>query len=214
MLPLSREAIEEARFLLGRGYARPSVVRFVGDKHTLNKSQRLLLYRCVYPPQASKCHLGKAVSPEYVHGNPLTVDGYNVLLTLSSAIEGRPIYLCDDGFVRDISARRRSLSPSKLSGRLGPIISALEQLMPSHVTFIYDKQVSRSGELANKTIRAFGATQIPIAAKTSGKADSEAINSGEILATSDSVIIEKANRVFDLAGYVITRHLGITPTKI
>ncbi|MCQ5376550.1 MAG: DUF434 domain-containing protein [Candidatus Methanomethylicia archaeon] len=214
MLPLSREAIEEARYLLERGYARPSVVRFVGDKHVLNKSQRLLLYRCVYPPQASKTHLCKAVSPECVHGNPLTIDGYNVLLTLSSAIEGRPIYLCDDGFVRDISARKRSLSPTRLSACLDPIIRALEQLTPSRVTFIYDKQVSRSGELASKTVKAFGATRIQIAARTSGKADSEALNSGEILATSDSVMIEKASRVFDLAGHIIIRHLGLTPTKI
>lgn len=214
MLPVSKEAVEVVRYLLERGYARPSVIRFVGDRHALSKSQRLFLFRCVYPPQASKDHMRRAVAPEMVEGNPITIDGYNVLLTLSAAMEGRPVYLCDDGFVRDISPRGRSLSPSRLTGGIGLLMGALQQLRPSRATFIYDRQVSKSGELAKMTMKAFEASQIAIEARTSSRADSEAISAGEILATSDSVIIENAKSAFDLAGYAITRHLGLTPTKI
>ncbi|MDO8635402.1 MAG: DUF5616 domain-containing protein [Dehalococcoidia bacterium] len=32
-------------------------------------------------------------------GKRLAIDGYNVLVTVESALQGKPVVMCDDGFV-------------------------------------------------------------------------------------------------------------------
>jgi hypothetical protein len=55
---------------------------------------------------------------------------------------------------------------------------------------------------------------VPGGASTATSADFEVLKKGGIVSSSDSIIIERAERVFDLAAYVIMNKLHLTPPKI
>jgi len=214
MLSVRREAVEDLRYLLSRGYGRISAVKFVGDKYVLDKSQRLLLYRGVYPPEAASAHQSKMVGLADLSQSALSVDGFNVLWTVDGALKGRPLFLCDDGFVRDISAIHGSVTEGDLSKPLDLIIVALKDLNPKSAYFVFDRLISRSGEISREVRRLLSSASLKGGASTAASADFEVLRRGEIVATSDSVMIEKASCVFDLAAYIITRQLRLNPPKI
>jgi hypothetical protein len=208
------EAVEDLRYLLSRGYGRISAVKFVGDKYVLDKSQRLLLYRGVYPPEGALNHQKKLVEPSSIDQSTLSIDGFNVLWTVNGALKGRPIYLCDDGFARDISAIHGSVTESDISKPLDLIIATLKDLNPKQVYFIFDRLISRSGEISHDVKQLLSLASLKGDASTATSADFEVLRKGEIVVTSDSIIIEKAPRAFDLAAYIITKQLHLTIPKI
>jgi len=214
MLSVRREAVEDLRYLLSRGYGRISAVKFVGDKYVLDKSQRLLLYRGVYPLEAASAHQKKMVAPADLNQSVLSVDGFNVLWTVDGALKGRPLFLCDDGFVRDISAIHGTVTEGDISKPLDLIIDVLNELKPKNVHFVFDRLISRSGEISKDVRGRLSAAGLRGGASTAASADFEVLKKGEIVATSDSVMIEKTAKVFDLAAYVINERIRITPSKI
>ncbi|MEJ5292387.1 MAG: DUF434 domain-containing protein [Candidatus Methanosuratincola sp.] len=209
-----REAAADLRYLLSKGYKRSSAVRFVADRYRLCRSDRFALYRCVYPSEVAEAHLRKLVPAEDLDGTTMSIDGFNVLRTVHGALHGHPIYLCDDGFLRDISIGFRKPTFEDLCECLELVISCIQGLKPRLAVFVYDRPVSRSGDLSKKTMEVMSARGVQGAAKTSMRSDSEILSCGEVVATSDSVVIEKASKSFDLGGYVVSNVLKIPPTKI
>ncbi len=214
MLGVSPDAAADLRYLLTRGYGRISSVKFVGDKHRLDKAQRLILYRGVYPTEAAAAHSGKLVGPEAVSGRRLAIDGYNVLITISGAVSGTPVFLCDDGLVRDSSEMHSSASREDLTRPLGPALESLRAIRPSGAFFVFDRLISRSGDLSKKVAQEMRKRGVPGGASTATSADFEVLERGEVVSSSDSVVIDRAQSVFDLAGYVIRERLGIVLQKI
>lgn len=207
MIPLKikREALEDLRFLLNRGYDKSASIRFVGDKYLLNREQRLLLYRAVYPECISILHKSKLVNPEHIEDNLLLIDGFNVLWTIISAIKGHPVYLCDDGIVRDLSEIHGAIKYWDIFTNLKPIISFIPRLKPKKIIFFFEQQISRSGEIAATVRKLLSEINIEGEARTVQSPDYELICSNGVIATSDSIVIEKSRRIFDFAGYVIRK---------
>ncbi|MBC7120933.1 MAG: DUF434 domain-containing protein [Candidatus Methanosuratus sp.] len=209
-----RDAAADLRYLLSKGYKRSSAVRFVADRYGIGKTERLALYRCVYPREVADSHFRKIVPAENLSGAALSVDGFNVLRTVFGAMRGHPIYLCDDGFVRDISIGRRNPAIEELCKCLDLVISCICTLKPRFTVFVYDRPISRSGDLSKRTLEAMGTKGLAGESRTSARPDSEVLSCGDVVATSDSAMIERALRVFDLGGYIVTSRLGALPTKI
>jgi len=207
-----KRAVEDFRYLLGRGYNRESALKFVGDKYQLNKSIRLLLYRCVYGKSEAKKHREKLVSITEMKNEVLAVDGYNSLITVESMLENKPIILCDDGFIRDLSAIHGKYKfTSTTIQALKLLAKTLLKSKIKQVKFFFDSQVSRSGELASLTRKILVEAGLDGDALAVKKADSEVLGWSKIVASSDAVIIQKANKVFDLAGETIKQE---NPKKI
>ncbi|MCQ8892105.1 MAG: DUF434 domain-containing protein [Candidatus Methanosuratincola sp.] len=209
-----RDAAVDLRILLSKGYKRSSAVRFVADRYRLCRTDRLALFRCVYPEDVAEVHLRKLVPAEDLRGATISVDGFNILRTVYAALHGRPLYLCDDGFVRDISTGLSKPKFGDLVECLGLVIPCICDLRTSFAIFVYDRPVSRSGDLSKKTEELMGAKGVPGASKTSMRPDSEILACGDVVATSDSVVIARASKCFDLGGYLVSKILGSPPTKI
>jgi hypothetical protein len=214
MLEVNPDAVADIRHLLTRGYGRISSVKFVGDKYGLGKAQRLILYRGVYPPQLASAHAEKLVSQDAVSGRRLAIDGYNALITINGALSGAPVFLCDDGLIRDSSEMHSSASKENLIKPLSLSLSCLKAAHPAGAFFVFDRLISRSGELSKQVANEMKACDIPGGASTATSADFEVLKRGEIVSSSDSIIVDKAKLVFDLAGHVIREQLGIEPQKI
>lgn len=203
-----KSAAKDFRFLLNRGYSRRSALVLVGNRHELSAAERDILNRGVFSREDSQ-RKKKRIPLSLLPGFPLAVDGHNVIITVESALRGLPLVWADDGFIRDIARAARGYAPSSVSSQaLDLICTAISRHRPPSILFLLDSPVSRSGELA-ATIRKYlsrydltgTAKAVPVPEKLL-KCFEGAV------ATSDSVIIDNAKKVLDLAGYIIRYRLN------
>jgi hypothetical protein len=200
------EAAKDLRYLLERGYHRESALKLIVDKYQLSTKQKLLLYRAVYDSSTAAKHKEKIVTADRIIDSNLAVDGYNVMITVESGLQGGLLVICDDGFVRDISAVHGKHRITSITERaLSIILKAVQELKPAKINFFFDAQVSKSGELASYVRRILKGSGLTGDACAVERADVSTLDFGEVVATSDSVLISKAGAVFDLAGEILKK---------
>lgn len=210
-----KDAAYDLRFLLDRGYSKKQALEFVSTRYSLSKKWRLLLYRCIFSKKECKMHKQKRVNVQKILGKRVYVDGYNVLITVESLLLKDPIYLCDDGFVRDIRCIFGKYKFSEITGQaLELIIKELSKLAPSEIFFFYDKPVSYSGELCKMTRNLLEKHFNFGSAETINNVDTSLVRFKEhIICTSDVFIIDNVDFVFDLPAYIAKQH-GIQLLKL
>jgi len=203
------EAAKDLRYLLERGYHRESALRLIVDKYQLSTKQKLLLYRAVYDSSTAAKHKEKIITADKIRGSRLAIDGYNVMITVESGLRGGLLVLCDDGFIRDISAVHGKYRMTSMTEKaLRMIVRAVQELKPAKTNFFFDAQVSKSGELASHVRRTLERSGLIGSAYAVERADVSTLNFGDIIATSDSVLISKAGAVFDVAGKILKKNFG------
>lgn len=196
------EASRDYKYLLDRGYKQKVVLDLVTSRYGLSSVERALLLRCVHSSQDVEAIRGKRV--ESVTHYPLIIDGYNVLLTIHSVLEGIEVFLCDDGFVRDLrKSYRKGIELRMLENATELLKKELQELGPSSVTIVLDKNVSYSAHHAD-TIRNLVKNSAEII--LADKADMRVIGGSGIIASSDYVVISRARRIYDLAGEIIKKN--------
>lgn len=199
-----REAAKDLRYLLTRRYNRRGAVVFVGDRYLLNKNERHLLFRAIYPKEEVAKRKAKLVPIGEICGKILAVDGYNVLVILESLLKGLPLILADDGFVRDISGVFNKYRMSEDTFKaIDLILLELGKHPPRSVYFFFDQPISKSGELAALVRRKLMECRLEGDAKAVKQPESAVIKMGEVVASSDSVVIKRARKIVDLAGHIV-----------
>jgi len=197
-------ACVDYKYLLSRGYGREGALRIVGDKYLLSKVERLVLYRTIFSPFEIEERRSKSVRSASLEGNTLAIDGFNVLTTVEVALREEDLFLCEDGFLRDLTSAYRKVKINEYTFMaVEKLLNALKELKVRDALIVLDSQVSHSGELCSYINSAMGSEGVKGIAYTSKNADSELISLGGIVASSDSYVISKARSVFDLAGYII-----------
>ncbi len=208
-------AARDLRFLLSRGYPRESALKFVGDHYQLHQRERDLLYRGVYPLDVASSRKRKMITPSALKGRRLVVDGYNVLITLESALKNKDLLLADDGFTRDVSRVFRGFRPTALTKHVWTtVLTFLKDYPPKETIVLLDSPISKSGELALRICRWFAETHLNGKALTTPCTEREMLKIPGIYASADSFIIEKAEWIFDLAGHLIRRRLRLSPIRL
>lgn len=198
LMPKDKKAIKDLLYLLNRGYPRESAVNFVSNHYRLPQMERHLLARCVFSEKEASEHRVKAVSLSGVRGRRLGIDGYNVLITIESLLAGKRVVLCNDGFVRDLRAlfgkyRAGPTTPQAIAELIDVVIRA----QPREVVVLFDKQVSRSGELAADFRRRIEAAGLHGDSVAVGGVDRK-LEGFEVVASSDRAVIKRARRVWDI----------------
>lgn len=196
-----KDPVHDLRFLLDRGYNKDPAIKIVADKYRLAKKQRNFLLRAVFSKEEAKEHKKKII--KNVRGKDLAIDGYNVLITVESHLKKKEIFVSDDGFVRDISATFGKYKITRTTPKaIGMILEKIKKMGPRNVTFIFDSQVSKSGELCKIFKEKMRELGIVGTAKTAKNTDYVISKSKDVVCTSDRAIIKKADKVLDLAGEV------------
>ena len=194
-----RRAATEARYLLDRGYPKGSALRFVSDHHRLPQEQRYVLVRVLVAAGLARSRMSKIVPLKALRGNALFVDGYNVLITAESLLEGSPVYLCDDGFLRDTRGIFKRYTVSHLTAQaLSSILDLLVLAAPARLEILLDQQISRSGELAGQIRGMMAERCLPGAARTAKDVDHRLKTAAAIVASGDGDVIDAASAVVDL----------------
>ncbi|MFX1487180.1 MAG: DUF434 domain-containing protein [Promethearchaeota archaeon] len=200
------EAAKDLRYLLSRSYGRTSAVNFIGDKYLLDKEERHILFRAVYPPEDAEKRRNKLISIEKVENKVLAIDGYNQIIVVESLLNRLPIIDCDDGFIRDITGVFSNYKVSNVTyDAIKLILDLVVEYLPKKTLFYFDQPISKSGELAmevKKRLMEYGLEGDAGAVK---QPDREVLNEGEIVASSDGIIIDSAEMIVDLAGYIVRK---------
>ncbi|MBW1990804.1 MAG: DUF434 domain-containing protein [Deltaproteobacteria bacterium] len=204
-----KQAAADFRYLLDRGYPRAASLTLVGNRYNLSRTARQMLHRGVFAAVAARARQAKLQHLEEISGLALAVDGHNVLITLESALRGRPLVLADDGFVRDVAELSRAFRASRDTELALELLAAyLQRHQPGPVTVLYDAPMSKSGELARHTREVFAATGLAVEARAVPVPEQELLGFPGAVATSDTHLIDARDRLVDLAGEIIRQETG------
>jgi hypothetical protein len=205
--PNLADAAADFRFLLTRGYPRKNALDLVGDRYRLNHTARQLLHRGVFAPEAARARRAKLRRLRELPGQPLALDGHNVLITLECAARMLPLVAADDGFIRDVGEVSRAFRASPATDRILTLMADyLADLAAGPLEVFYDAPLSLSGELARRTREVFASRGLSVEA--AAVAVPERLLSGfpGAIITSDTALIDAHATVVDLAGEIIRRH--------
>ncbi len=207
-----KDAAYDLRFLLNRKYRKKGALTFVSNKYVLSMHERNYLARAIHSNFISASRMDKIVNLSQITDQSLFIDGYNVLITLESIIRGDydSIISCDDGVIRDINAIFGKYKCNKTTeSSLNNILSLINEYKPLNVTFLFDKQVSFSGKLANLIRNLFRVYGLEWEVTLSKNVDFELVKLANarngIVATSDGIIIDKVNKIIDLPFYFLKK---------
>jgi hypothetical protein len=146
--------------------------------------------------------------PPSAHFDAVEVDGYNLLITLESALSGGVVLVGRDGCSRDLASVHgtyRHVEETVTALRL--IIEAMRRRGILSVRWLLDRPVSNSGRL--KTLMASILEEYRWAwdIVLCDSPDAELMASPRPVVTSDSVVIERCSAWFDFAGELIATHV-------
>ncbi len=198
--------MEEVRYLLDRGYPSGPAIRFVSDHHRLPLESRFVLTRVTVPSTLAASRKDKRISASELEGKNVAIDGYNVLITVESLIAKAPVYLCDDGFLRDtrgIFRRYRSSDHTTLA--INEILSILKESRVGRSEVLLDQQISKSGKLAAQIRKMMADFEVSGCAKTAKDVDKRLKLATSPVATGDGTIIDAVTEVVDLPAEVANR---------
>ena len=201
-------ALADYSLLRTKGYAEKSALKLVGDKFSLTERQRLAVMRSACSDQQLASRKQRCLPIAALAGQSLTIDGYNVLITIEAAMSGAVVFKGRDSCFRDLASVHgtyRKVTETIPAVQL--IGDFLKEIAVTKVLWLLDSPVSNSGrlkmligELARKSNWDW---QIQLLLSP----DAELIKTTAVVATSDSVVLDGCKRWVNLARAIIEEKL-------
>ena len=206
--PRLAEAINDLAWLLTRGYAPNAATKLVGDRFALIDRQRMCLQRCACSDYALAGRKSRERTAVQVEGRPLWVDGLNVLTTVEASLAGGVVLVGRDGCCRDMAGMHGHYKRvAETLPAIGFAGLTLARLRPSEVVWFLDKPVSNSGRLAAWLREAAQEHGWNWRVELVPNPDPILAESAELVATADSVILDRCAQWFNLARKIVTEHV-------
>ena len=202
-IPTLRRAVAELSWLLGRGYPEGAALALVGDHHQLRDRQRTAVQRSAAPPAAVADRRSRRLDLCDCSGRRLAVDGFNLLITIESALSGAVLLVGADGCLRDLASvwgSYRRIEETREA--LERILATLSHHGIDEVRFLLDRPVSNSGRL-----KSLLAELLPPVNRWSielvDHADPEVAGADAVAASSDSWVLDHCGPWTNLAASVV-----------
>ena len=199
-----RTATAELAWLLTRGYATPSSLKLVCDRHELCGRQRSAVLRSVATDARVVGRRAAELGTAQLAGETLAVDGHNVLTTLETALGGGVVLVGRDGCARDIAGMHGSYR--RVAETL-PIIEATgratERWQVAGLHWYLDAPVSNSGRLAALLREVATEHGWPWQVEVVRDPDPLLVAATDIVASADGEVIDRAARWCSLARHII-----------
>ena len=203
-----RSALADYSLLLTKGYAEKSALKLVGDKFSLTQRQRLAIMRSACSDQQLANRIQKRIEAKNLAGQSVAVDGYNVLITIEAAMSGGVIFKGRDGCLRDLASIHGTYRKVAETIPAVELIGwFLQQIEADEALWLLDSPVSNSGrlktligELADKNNWSW---EIQLLLSP----DAELIKTDQMVASSDSVILDGCRKWTNLAAEIIKQRI-------
>jgi len=206
-----RQAVSDCSWLLTRKYPVDAALKLVGDRYRLTARQRMAVRRSACSDQ-SLARRRHAFVRGSLEGERLAIDGYNLLITVESALSGGLILVGRDECHRDLASVHGTYRKvDETVPALELIMRHLEARAVAHVTCYLDAPVSNSGRLGKliEELAARGARRDPewnVALAPSP--DAVLTTSESVVVTTDSVVLDGCGRWIDIAAQIIRERLS------
>ncbi|MEN6451755.1 MAG: DUF434 domain-containing protein [Thermoguttaceae bacterium] len=213
-LPVLRAAAADFCWLLDRGYAHDSGLKLVGDRYSLVARQRIAVSRCCCS-HADVLRRSQHETPvARLAGATVFLDGYNVLTTVEAALAGGIILVGREGAWRDMASMHGSYR------RVAETLPALELIgqtlagaAVAQTRWLLDRPVSNSGRLKTIIERLAAARGWPWQVELVADPDRTLVaQSGVVVATADSAVLDRCEVWFNLAAETIRR--GVSAANV
>lgn len=206
--PSLRLAVRDLVWLLNRGYALPSASELVGNRYALTTRQRIAVTRCVCTDAARECRRQQEVELAQACDQELWLDGFNVLTAIEAAMAGGVILRGCDGCLRDLaSVYARHHEVQETVPALELLGSALEAWGVRRCQWWLDRPVSNSGRLKRRILELATVHNWDWQVELVFNPDKVLAETSAVIATSDSVILDRCRHWLNLVRWVITRHV-------
>jgi hypothetical protein len=212
-------AIRDYRYLKQRGYSDKAALKLVADHYRLDARSRNCLFRGVAAPDVSRSRRRKLLPAARLAGGSLGVDWYNVLITLESYLKGYPVFVADDGVVRDAAGIHGSYRPGGVTETaIRSLLASMRSLDLDALDIYLDAPISYSGKMARDLRERMTAwppsPRVSISVELS--ADYQLKRYPGVVASSDSTIMDSNNTtgIFDLVCFVLRERYRHTPSSL
>ena len=185
-----------------------SSLKLVGDRHGLRERQRLAVSRCACSDQDRQRRKDHCIAVEQLRGQQVSVDGFNLIITVEAALSGGVLLVGVDDCIRDLSSVHGSYRSVEETDRAIMMIGeALQRLAPSSVHWFLDRPVSNSGRLAAKIADLASKNQWPWNVEVVFNPDTAIIAASSVAITSDSSILDRVAHWTDLKSHLLAREI-------
>lgn len=203
-----REATSDLSWLLSRGYASESALKLVGDRYDLARRQRTAVARSVCSDQSLASRGSRRVELGELAGQPLEIDGYNVLITIEAVLAGGVILRGRDGCYRDLASVHGTFRRVEETFPAIELIgSFLAELRAGPCVWRLDSPVSNSGRLKGYLLEIAEQRGWDWSVELSNNPDQQLIASQAIVASADSVVLDRCGRWANLTVPLVDEHI-------
>lgn len=213
-LPRLRAGAADLSFLHTRGYAEKAALKLVGDHYQLDARQRMALQRTACSDAALQRRKSHHIEPETLEGAVMAIDGYNLLITVESALSGGILLEGRDGCIRDLASLHgayhrveETLPAVSLAGRL------LERLHVASILWYFDAPISNSGRMRSLLLETAKEHAWPWRVELLPNPDHFLAACEAVVVSSDSTILDKTERWTNLMPLLI-ESLRPTPSVL
>lgn len=208
-----RAAVGDMGWLLGRGYATRSALQLVGNRYQLAERQQLAVMRSSCSQAAATHRKGKEVLSSALRDQNLHIDGYNVLTTIEAALSGAWLFQGCDGCWRDIASMHGTFRRvEETVPAIEAVGAVLHELGVAQAVWYLDRPVSNSGRLREMMLQIAAGNGWNWRVEIVMNPDPVLAVQSEIIATSDSVILDACARWFNLTRLVVQKQAN--PVKL
>ena len=132
------------------------------------------------------------------------LDGYNVLITTEAALAGGVLFIARDGCIRDLASIHGTYRKVTETGpAIETIAHVLKKLHIHTVIWLLDKPVSNSGRLKKLIAQYAEDKGLSWTVELAQNPDKLLAESENIIATSDSVILDHCQKWLNLARIIV-----------
>lgn len=203
-----RSATDDLCWLLDRGYAVRSSLQLVGNRYQLRERQRLAVWRCADRSEAIRARRDRQVAVAELAGACVWLDGYNVLTSIEAALGGGVLLAARDGCIRDMASMHGSYRKvAETIPALRLIGAVLAEHGAAECRWLLDSPVSNSGRLKGMLLETAAAEGWQWTAEVVPDPDRVLGETDELVATSDSVILDRCPRWVNLVREVVTSRI-------
>jgi hypothetical protein len=203
-----KSALADFSLLLTKGYAEKSALKLVCDRFSLTERQRLAVMRSACSDQQLMFRKQRQMELTDLAGRPIAIDGYNVLITIEAAMSGGVIFKGRDGCLRDLASIHgtyrkvtETIPAVELIGGL------LAEIGVTQALWLLDSPVSNSGRLKTLIGELAQKNSWDWEIKLLISPDAELAKTDMVVASSDSVVLDRCKNWVNLARAIIEKKL-------
>lgn len=205
--PTLQTASAELKWLLDRGYALRSALALTGDRHGLTQRQRLAIARCVCTADQRARRVAHRQDPHSLAGAELWVDGYNLLITIESAMAGGVILLGRDECYRDMASLHGTYREVAETERAAALVGMWAAgFAPAKCVWLLDRPIGNSGRLRTTLLALAERHGWPWEVRLEFSPDRLLSQTNQLVATSDSVVLDHCTRWCNAAHAIVSQH--------